>query len=197
MKEIERIGLLKMDFLGLSTLTLIHDALEQIASTTGVRVVMEDLPLTDAKTFDLFCEAQTLGVFQFESLGHAADPAPGEAAQVRGPDRAQRALPPGPDQGRHDRRLREPRNTGAFRSSTELESMRPILEDTYGVMAYQEQVMRVAQRAGRVHARRGRPAAQGHGQEEPCPDAGAAGEVRRRGRRAGHQRRRRPRACST
>ena len=56
-----------MDFLGLSTLTLIHDALGQIESTSGTRVVMEDLPLTDTRTFDLFCEGQTLGIFQFES----------------------------------------------------------------------------------------------------------------------------------
>ena len=102
MKEVERIGLLKMDFLGLSTLTLIHDALAQIAATTGARIVMEDLPLADAKTFDLFCEGQTLGIFQFESSGMRADPPAGPAQEVRRPDRPERPLPPRAHQGRHD-----------------------------------------------------------------------------------------------
>jgi DNA polymerase III subunit alpha len=69
MKEIERIGLLKMDFLGLSTLTLIHDALEEIARTTGERLDIDKVPLDDAKTYQLFGEGQTYGVFQFESSG--------------------------------------------------------------------------------------------------------------------------------
>ena len=69
MKEIERIGLLKMDFLGLSTLTLIRDALEQIYATTGERLDLDAVAIDDPKTFDLFCEGQTLGVFQFESSG--------------------------------------------------------------------------------------------------------------------------------
>src|SRR6185436_12409851 len=56
MKEVERIGLLKMDFLGLSTLTLIHDALDEIERTTGERLDIDRVPLDDPKTYQLFGE---------------------------------------------------------------------------------------------------------------------------------------------
>ena len=68
MKEIERVGLLKMDFLGLSTLTLIFDAhrrdqADRPASTLDI----DDIPLDDAKTYQMFQDGQTYGIFQFES----------------------------------------------------------------------------------------------------------------------------------
>ena len=69
MKEIERVGLLKMDFLGLSTLTLIYDCLDEIARTTGTRLDIDHVPLDDAKTYQLFQDGQTYGIFQFESSG--------------------------------------------------------------------------------------------------------------------------------
>jgi DNA polymerase-3 subunit alpha len=69
MKEIERIGLLKMDFLGLSTLTLLDDAVKHIRETTGDVIDLERLPMDDAKTYQLFQNGQTHGVFQFESSG--------------------------------------------------------------------------------------------------------------------------------
>src|SRR5256885_905315 len=69
MKEVERVGLLKMDFLGLSTLTLIRDALDEIQRTEGIHLDIDAIPLNDAMTFQLFCDGQTYGVFQFESSG--------------------------------------------------------------------------------------------------------------------------------
>ena len=69
MKEVERVGLLKMDFLGLSTLTLIQDALDEIKRTEGIDLDIDAIPLDDAKTYKLFCDGQTYGVFQFESSG--------------------------------------------------------------------------------------------------------------------------------
>ena len=69
MKDIERVGLLKMDFLGLSTLTLLDDAVRHIEATTGDRIDLDRLPLDDAKTYQLFGNGQTHGVFQFESSG--------------------------------------------------------------------------------------------------------------------------------
>src|SRR3974377_1049683 len=69
MRDIELSGLLKMDFLGLSTLTLLHDAVEEIRATTGESLDLDRLPLDDAKTYLVFSEGQTLGVFQFESSG--------------------------------------------------------------------------------------------------------------------------------
>src|SRR5260221_1401164 len=63
MKEIERIGLLKMDFLGLSTLTLIYDAIEDIKRTTGESPDIDHLPLDDAKTYQIFQDGQTYCIF--------------------------------------------------------------------------------------------------------------------------------------
>ena len=68
-KEIERVGLLKMDFLGLSTLTLLHDAVDTIEQTTGERIALDAIPLDDAPTYRLFADARTNGIFQFESSG--------------------------------------------------------------------------------------------------------------------------------
>jgi len=143
MKEVERIGLLKMDFLGLSTLTLIHDALAQIAATTGARVVMEDLPLTDAKTFDLFSEGQTLGIFQFESSGMRQILRQARPRKFEDLIALNALYRPGPIKGGMIDDFIN-RKHGRVEVRYELEKLRPILEDTYGVMAYQEQVMRVA-----------------------------------------------------
>jgi len=143
MNEIERIGLLKMDFLGLSTLTLIHDALEQIASTIGIRLVMEDLPLTDGKTFDLFCEGQTLGIFQFESSGMRQILRQAKPRKFEDLIALNALYRPGPIKGGMIDDFVN-RKHGRVEVKYEVERLRPILEDTYGVMAYQEQVMRVA-----------------------------------------------------
>src|SRR5581483_11742176 len=69
MKDVERMGLLKMDFLGLSTLTLIDDCVKEIERTTGEKVDIDRLPLDDAKAYQIFQDGQTYGVFQFESSG--------------------------------------------------------------------------------------------------------------------------------
>ena len=62
-------GLLKIDFLGLSTLTLIFDAIAEISCTAGVDVDIENVPFDDPKTYRLFQDGQTYGIFQFESSG--------------------------------------------------------------------------------------------------------------------------------
>src|SRR5262249_61757569 len=68
-KDIERVGLLKMDFLGLSTLTLIADAVAEIKRTTGEDLDIDRVPLDDPKTYQIFQDGQTFGIFQFESSG--------------------------------------------------------------------------------------------------------------------------------
>ena len=118
MKEIERMGLLKMDFLGLSTLTLIDDALKEIKRTTGETLDIDAIPMDDAKTFALFADGQTAGVFQFESLGHARGAAQGQAVALRRPDRAQRAVPARPARRRRRRQLRESPARARSRSPT-------------------------------------------------------------------------------
>tara|TARA_B100001123_G_scaffold259857_2_gene289505 strand:+ start:17242 stop:20733 length:3492 start_codon:yes stop_codon:yes gene_type:complete len=143
MKEIERVGLLKMDFLGLSTLTLLRYAVDQIKSGTGETLLLEDIPLDDAKTYRLFSDGLTLGVFQFESSGMR------ETLRKSKPQRfddliALNALyRPGPlGGGVVDDFIK--RRHGKVSITYEVPQLEPILEESYGVIAYQEQVMRIA-----------------------------------------------------
>src|SRR5262245_23442365 len=69
MKGVERIGLLKMDFLGLRTLTLIDNCVRMIESRTGQRIEPDRIPTDDAKTYEMFTAGKTAGLFQFESDG--------------------------------------------------------------------------------------------------------------------------------
>ncbi len=143
MKEVERMGLLKMDFLGLSTLTLIHDALAEIERTTGTALDIDAIPLDDAKTYQLFADGQTYGIFQFESSGMR------DILRRAKPQRlddliAMNALyRPGPlRSGMVDDYIA--RKQGTKEIKYELPQLESILSDTYGVIAYQEQVMRIA-----------------------------------------------------
>jgi DNA polymerase-3 subunit alpha len=144
MKEIERVGLLKMDFLGLSTLTLIRDALDEIKRTEGIDLDIDAIPLDDAKTYKLFCDGQTYGVFQFESSGMR------ELLRKAKPERLDDLIAlnalyrPGPlKSGMVDDFIA--RKQGRTEVKYELPQLEPILSSTYGVIAYQEQVMRIAQ----------------------------------------------------
>ncbi|HSG01381.1 MAG TPA: DNA polymerase III subunit alpha, partial [Vicinamibacterales bacterium] len=138
MKEIERIGLLKMDFLGLSTLTLLDDAVKHIEETTGDRVELEKLPLDDEKTYQLFQNGQTHGVFQFESSG-MRDVLRKAKPQCLEDLIALNALyRPGPLRGGVvDDYIA--RKHGRVDIKYEVPRMQTVLEETYGVIAYQEQ----------------------------------------------------------
>jgi DNA polymerase III subunit alpha len=143
MKEVERVGLLKMDFLGLSTLTLIRDALEEIKRTEGIELDIDAVPLDDEKTYRLFADGQTYGVFQFESSGMR------ELLRKARPERLDDLIAlnalyrPGPlKSGMVDDFIA--RKQGKTEVKYELPQLAPILSDTYGVIAYQEQVMRIA-----------------------------------------------------
>jgi DNA polymerase-3 subunit alpha len=144
MKEVERIGLLKMDFLGLSTLTLIRDCLEEIKRTEGVTLDIDNVPLDDPKTYKLFGEGAAYGIFQFESSGMR------ELLRKAKPERLDDLIAlnalyrPGPlKSGMVDDWVA--RKQGKTEVKYELKELEPILSDTYGVIAYQEQVMRIAQ----------------------------------------------------
>ena len=143
-KEIDRVGLLKMDFLGLSTLTLIRDCLDEIRRTEGVDLDIDNLPLDDAKTYKLFADGQTYGIFQFESAGMR------ELLRRAKPERLDDLIAlnalyrPGPlRSGRVDDWIACKQGRTAVKY--ELPQLEPILSDTYGVIAYQEQVMHIAQ----------------------------------------------------
>jgi DNA polymerase-3 subunit alpha len=143
MKEVERVGLLKMDFLGLSTLTLIQDCLAEIKRTEGTEIDIDAIPLNDEKTYKLFSDGATYGVFQFESSGMR------ELLRKAKPERLDDLIAlnalyrPGPlKSGMVDDFVS--RKQGKTEVKYELKQLEPILQDTYGVIAYQEQVMRIA-----------------------------------------------------
>jgi DNA polymerase III subunit alpha len=143
MKEVERVGLLKMDFLGLSTLTLIRDALDEIKRTEHIEIDIDAVSLDDPKTYELFGDGQTYGVFQFESSGMR------ELLRKAKPERLDDLIAlnalyrPGPlKSGMVDDYIA--RKQGKTEVKYELPQLAPILSDTYGVIAYQEQVMRIA-----------------------------------------------------
>src|SRR5678810_82887 len=144
MKEIERVGLLKMDFLGLSTLTLIDDCLTEIKRTEGVDLDINNIPLNDPKTFKVFQEGAAFGIFQFESSGMR------ELLRKAKPDRLDDLIAlnalyrPGPlKSGMVDDYIA--RKQGVKEIKYDLQELEPILSESYGVIAYQEQVMRIAQ----------------------------------------------------
>ena len=105
MKEVERVGLLKMDFLGLSTLTLIRDALDEIKRTEGIDLDIDAIPLDDAEDLQAVLRRSDLRRLPVRELGDARAAAQGQARAPRRPDRAQRALPSRPAQERDGRRL--------------------------------------------------------------------------------------------
>jgi hypothetical protein len=144
MKEVERVGLLKMDFLGLSTLTLIQDCLAEIKRTEGVEIAIDAIALDDAATYKVFGEGAAHGIFQFESSGMR------ELLRKAKPERLDDLIAlnalyrPGPlKSGMVDDWVE--RKQGKREVKYELKELEPILSDTYGVIAYQEQVMRIAQ----------------------------------------------------
>jgi len=142
MSWLEKLGLLKMDFLGLTTLTIVHDALNLIDETRGVRLKPEDLPLDDPKTYrEIFSRGLTDGVFQFESAGMK------DILRRYVPERVEDLIAlnalyrPGP-MGMIDDFI--DRKHGRKEVVYDLPVMKEILEETYGVMVYQEQVMQLA-----------------------------------------------------
>ncbi len=143
MNDVDAIGLLKMDFLGLRTLTLVHDCLATISGELDRSFTTADIPLDDATTYGLFAQGATSGVFQFESSGMR------DALRRLKPTRlddliAMNALyRPGPIRsGIVDEYIG--RKHDASRVKYVRPELQPILEDTYGVIVYQEQVMRIA-----------------------------------------------------
>jgi DNA polymerase-3 subunit alpha len=141
MNGLEKLGLLKMDFLGLTTLTIIEDALELIEKHRGVKLKIEELPLTDDKAFEIFAKGYTSGVFQFESDGMR------DILRRYQPNRLEDLIAlnalyrPGPMDMIDDF---IDRRHGRKEVTYDLPEMKQVLEETFGVMVYQEQVMQIA-----------------------------------------------------
>jgi DNA polymerase-3 subunit alpha len=144
MKAIEKIGLLKMDFLGLTTLTVIHEALRLIKVNLGIEIDMETIPLDDKQTFEqVFHRALTSGVFQFESSG-MRDVLRRYRPEAIADLTALNALyRPGPIQGGMIDDFID-RKWGRAPVEYELPELETILKETLGVIVYQEQVMQIS-----------------------------------------------------
>lgn len=146
MGAIEKMGLLKMDFLGLTTLTVIDDALTLIKQTKGVQIDMATIPLDDVKTYEqVFHKALTSGVFQFESGGMRDVLRRYKPDTVEDLTALNALYRPGPIQGGMIDEFIE-RKWGRRAVSYELPDLEPILRETLGVMLYQEQVMQISNR---------------------------------------------------
>src|SRR5688500_92037 len=144
MNALEKVGMLKMDFLGLTTLTVIHDALTMIAERRGETIDLDALSLEDPEVYRMLRAGRTVGVFQFESP-LATDMLRGMRCDRFDDLVASNALMrPGPlDAGMH--RVYQRRKKGEEAVSYALQELETILKPTYGVITYQEQVMRIAQ----------------------------------------------------
>jgi len=145
MNGLEKLGLLKMDFLGLTTLTLIHDALGLIEKHRGEKLVIEDLPLDDAATYQIFSKAFTSGIFQFESSGMRDILRRYQPSRIEDLCALNALYRPGPIQGGMVDDFIE-RKHGRRAVTYDFPELKEILEETYGVVVYQEQVMQIANR---------------------------------------------------
>ncbi|OGW27526.1 MAG: DNA polymerase III subunit alpha [Nitrospinae bacterium RIFCSPLOWO2_12_FULL_47_7] len=147
MSDIEKLGLLKMDFLGLRTLTVIYNALKIIKASRGIGLDMDVIPTDDAETYKLLGDARTLGGFQLESSGMR------DLLKKMKPDRFEDIIAllalyrPGPlESGMVDDYVK--RKHGTMEEKYELPQLKDILKETHGVILYQEQVMKIASALG-------------------------------------------------
>jgi len=144
MKAVEKLGLLKMDFLGLTTLTIIDDALRLIEQTSGVRIDLQKLELDDDTTYQrVFHTGLTSGVFQFESHGMRDVLRRYKPTSVEDLTALNSLYRPGPIQGGMIEDFIE-RKWGRKKIEYELSELEPHLKETFGVIVYQEQVMQIA-----------------------------------------------------
>ena len=147
MSYVEKVGLVKFDFLGLKTLTVLSDAVKMIKASTGKEVDLNNLPDNDPKTFKLICSGRTIGIFQLESTGIT--------------DMVTRLKPnsfedivailalyrPGPlDAGMVDHYINRKHGREPLKYPHPI--LEPILKDTYGIILYQEQIMQIARDMG-------------------------------------------------
>ncbi len=136
------LGLLKMDFLGLKTLTVIRNTCEMVKQTRGIDIPIDNLPLDNAKTYDLLNKANTLGIFQLESGGMRDLCRKFQISSIEHITALIALYRPGPME-----LIPEfiKRRHGEVKIEYEHSLLEPICRETYGIMVYQEQVMQAAQ----------------------------------------------------
>lgn len=137
-RVIEETGLIKMDFLGLKTLSIIKEAISNIKNTRGITLDIDNIPIDDPKTYELYCKGQTIGTFQFESAGmqkYLRELQPSTFEDLIAMNALYR---PGPMDYIPDFIARK---HGRSPIHYDIPVMEKYLKDTYGVTVYQEQVM--------------------------------------------------------
>jgi DNA polymerase-3 subunit alpha len=135
---VEDVGLIKMDFLGLSTLSIIKEALKNIKLSRGIDVDIDHIPIDDAETFKLFCEGNTVAVFQFESAGMQSNLRELKPNCFEDLIAMNALYRPGPMDYIPDFIARK---NGKSAITYDIPCMEQYLKDTYGITVYQEQVM--------------------------------------------------------
>ena len=145
MNGLERIGLLKMDFLGLTTLTVLHDAVRMVKQSRGIELEIDKLALDDADTYKLFAKGDTTAIFQFESHGMRDILRRYQPTRIEDLTALNALYRPGPIQGGMIDDFIN-RKHGKTKVTYELPQLQEILQETYGVILYQEQVMQIANR---------------------------------------------------
>ncbi|WP_022854070.1 DNA polymerase III subunit alpha [Thermodesulfatator atlanticus] len=144
MKAVERVGLIKFDFLGLKTLTIIDHALRLVKEHFGKEIDLARLPLDDEKTYELLRRGDTDGVFQLESSGMKNLLIRMRPSEFNDLIAVLALYRPGPlESGMVDQYVRA--KHGEIEVKYLLPQLEPILKETYGVIVYQEQVMKIAQ----------------------------------------------------
>lgn len=141
--QIESVGMLKMDFLGLKTLSIIKDTLANIKKSKGITIDIEEIPFDDPETFNLYSRGDTNGIFQFESEGmkkHLRDLKPNRFEDLIAMNALYR---PGPMEYIPNYINRK---HGREKIEYPLPEMEEILKETYGITVYQEQVMLLSQK---------------------------------------------------
>jgi DNA polymerase III subunit alpha len=144
----ESLGLVKMDFLGLSNLHTLEDALVNIEANRGERVVLEELPFDDRATYELMGRGDTLGVFQLDGSGMRAllrSLQPDQFADITAVSALYRPGPMGADSHNKYARRKNGREPIEPIHPALAEALEPVLGETYGLIVYQEQVMAIAQ----------------------------------------------------
>ncbi|MEH7108176.1 DNA polymerase III subunit alpha [Bacillus sp. JJ1764] len=141
MEYLEEIGLLKMDFLGLRNLTLLESVLTTISRNTGRKVEIRSIPLDDVKTFELLARGETTGIFQLESDGMRKVLVRLKPSRFEDIVAVNALYRPGPMENIP---LFIDRKHGKQTVEYLHPDLKPILENTYGVIVYQEQIMQIA-----------------------------------------------------
>ncbi|MGA8493735.1 MAG: DNA polymerase III subunit alpha [Terriglobales bacterium] len=146
MVAIEKMGLLKMDFLGLTTLTILDDTLKLIEQTRNQKLTLDEIPLEDNKTYEsVFHKGLTSGIFQFESHGMRDVLRRYQPNSIDDLTALNALYRPGPIQGGMIDHFID-RKHGRKSIEYELPELKEMLEETWGVIVYQEQVMQIANR---------------------------------------------------